>query len=340
MAALGPELIPEGEVVVVEALPTLLALAGLLFAWGCVKLVDGFVRALFGTAEGAVGWIPFAGKVLKAPIHKIEQKLTNYLGRAAQGLDHYIGSSFHKLGRIVRHIGRELEGLAHDTWMVAKFLAQHPTWSELRHFAKALTHPLRVFQHLERRLMHLFDVRVQAIARSVAQGVYPRLRAEERTIERVLEPEFARLRERTRTLENEYAKLRKWTRAHARAVATAVFIGAVEIALRKLGGGWIRCKNWRRIGKHVCGLPVALIEDLLALTLDALILRDLCQMVGVIQGLARRVAPEINALVLEVEGFICGGKQSAPSGIVASDWQRVAALPSGIVASDLRGVTD
>src|SRR6266516_3064603 len=56
---------------------------------------DGNVAELFGTITGAVGWIPYAGKVLKAPVHRIEQKVTHALGTAEEAFDRRIGTSFH-----------------------------------------------------------------------------------------------------------------------------------------------------------------------------------------------------------------------------------------------------
>jgi len=252
---------------IVEALPWLLALAGLLFAVGCIKLVDGFVRALFGTISGAVGWIPWAGKVVKAPIHKIEQKVTNFLGRAEEGLDSYIGVCFHNLAHIARTLVHEIERGAHLSWEIAKFLAAHPTAGEVKALIHALTHPIATFQHIEHRLIEEERNRLHAIEQSVAHGVYPRIRAGEHAVEDVLAPDIAALRHRTRAIEHRLDRLWKWVRAHEKIVVTAAFTGAVAVALSRLGGRWIRCKNWRRIGKHVCGLPTSLIEDLLALTL-------------------------------------------------------------------------
>ena len=57
------EAIPPAGPVVLPALAALFVLCALVFAIGCIKFADAFVRALFGTISGAVGWIPFAGKV-------------------------------------------------------------------------------------------------------------------------------------------------------------------------------------------------------------------------------------------------------------------------------------
>ena len=90
----------------------------------------------------------------------------------------------------------------------------------------------------------------------------------------VLEPSIAGLRARTKALEHGAVRTFDWIRAHPGTLAATAFAGAVAAALTKLGGGWIRCKNWRSIGKHVCGLPNALIEALLGLGLAFAVVID------------------------------------------------------------------
>lgn len=274
MTALGPELIPEAEVVVAEALPTLGMLAALLFILGCIHVIDGFVRALFGTLEGAVGWIPFAGKVIRAPIHRIEQKVTNTLGSAERYFDAKMGASFHKLARIGAKLGHEFAALGQQIWTITKFLAMHPTWRELRHFATALLHPLRTAQHVQRYLLRGVRAQVAALRHMVIHGVFPRIGALERELDHVLEHDVAALRARTKAIEHDLAKVFKWIRTHPEALATAAFTGAVAVALRRLGLGWLRCRNVRRLGKAACGLPVGLIEDVLGLALAFLVVVD------------------------------------------------------------------
>jgi len=160
------------------------------------------------------------------------------------------------------------------SWEIAKFLAAHPTAGEVKALIHALMHPIATFQRIEHRLIEEERKRMRAIEQSVAQGVYPRIRAGEHAIEDVLAPDIAALRERARAIEHRLDRLWKWVRAHEKIVVTAAFTGAVAVALSRLGGRWIRCKNWRRIGNHVCGLPTNLIEDLLALALGFELLVD------------------------------------------------------------------
>lgn len=259
---------------VVEALPWLLALAGLLVALGLIKFVVAFIDFVIWMIRKTVGHIPFAGGAIEGLAKRGAQKLSNALGIAEQAVDHYIGLCFHNLAHLARMTWHALEDTARLSWEIAKFLSQHPTLAEVKALAKALTHPLRTWQHIERRLIAEERARMRAIEQSVAHGVYPRIRAGEHAIEDVLAPDIAALRHRTRAIEHRLDRLWHWVRAHEKIVVTAAFTGAVAVALSRLGGRWIRCKNWRRIGKHVCGLPTGLIEDLLGLALAFGVLID------------------------------------------------------------------
>lgn len=266
--AAAPELIPEA-VTIAEALPALGQLAAVLFVLGCIYVVHGFVLALFGTVRRTVGWIPWFGHVIEAPIHTIEQKVTNTLGSAEHALDDRIGTCLHKLAVLAATLARELEGLALGIWHLAVRLDHYLTFRNFLRLLKVFLHPIRAAQEVERALLRGTRARLHALEHSVAQGVYPRLRAEERTIERVLEPEIAALRERAKAIEDRAIRLRAWVRAHERLVVSAAFVGAVAFALRRLGLGWLRCRNVKKVGRALCGFPAGLLEDLFAIGLAA-----------------------------------------------------------------------
>jgi hypothetical protein len=64
----------------------------------------------------------------------------------------------------------------------------------------------------------------------------------------------AKLRERTTSLENGAVKTFEWIRTHALSGTTAVFAGAVAVALARLGFGFLRCRSWQRVGRRLtCG---------------------------------------------------------------------------------------
>src|SRR5438045_1130899 len=103
MHALIAQEIPLPGPVFVPALAALFMLAACIVAIGMVKLVDAISRSFFGTLGGAVGWIPFAGRVVKHSLHRIEQKISHGLGHAERQLDAVVATSWHHLARLVHY---------------------------------------------------------------------------------------------------------------------------------------------------------------------------------------------------------------------------------------------
>jgi hypothetical protein len=69
---------------------------------------------------------------------------------------------------------------------------------------------------------------------------------------------------------------------------------------------------------------------LLALTVETLTLRDLCQIMGVIEAAGAKFERPLIALVNEIEGFVCGGDQALPSATTAGDGRRVMLRATGL----------
>jgi hypothetical protein len=74
-----------------------------------------------------------------------------------------------------------------------------------------------------------------------------------------------------RSLEDGAVKTFEWIRAHPLSSVTAVFTGAVAIALARLGFGFLRCRNWQNLGKRLtCGMGKWLLDALEAIATFAL----------------------------------------------------------------------
>lgn len=322
--------VPE-RVVIRDALPQLGILAALLFIVGCIYVIDGFVRALFSTITGTVGWIPYAGKVLAAPVHKIEQKVTHALGRAERAIDKRVGASFHKLALIARQIVREIAMTALMGVVIAGAIGRLVPWKDMIEYLRRRFDPL-----YKRDRAH--DARLAkqgkqgAATRDLVTGkVIPRVKVSEA---RAATLERTRVRTRTRAKDRAQdaaiARLWRWGLRHRTAFTTKAFVGASAWALAKLGVSWIRCSNVKKAGRRLCRAPSDLIDLLFGVGVITFILSDVCAVMSAIREVAIRFEPYLTELLLEIEGHICGGREGAPSGIVASDWRRVDELASGL----------
>jgi hypothetical protein len=273
LAAAEPELIPV-EIGLAEALAVLGKLAAVVFVLGCIYVVHGFVIALFGFADRAVGWIPWFGHVATAPLHKIEQKVIHELAKAEQSIDSYVGHSWHQLARLVRKVAVEFYGLAGELLHIVAFLDRLWGPATILRVLRAALHPIRALQHVEHAALVRLHGAEAWLRRMVVEGVLPRIGRIEHELDHVLEHDIATLRARTRTLEQEALREFRWLRSKPWLIVSAAFVGAVAIALRRLGLGWLRCNNVRKTGRFLCGLPVNLLEDILGLALGFLVVID------------------------------------------------------------------
>src|ERR1043166_1528218 len=97
--------------------------------------------------------------------------------------------------------------------------------------------------------------------------------------------------------------------------------GAAAFVVRafgRLGLNYLRCQNMKDFGNELCPSPPgsgrglgrfwrnfgSLLGDLAALTFVPFLLTEACAIVSQIEKLAIAVQPEIDALVLSIEGFV------------------------------------
>lgn len=265
---------PVGGPLWIPALQSLMILAALFVLLGIIKAVDAITRAFFAKVEGTIGWIPYADKVLGKPIHSIEKKITHTLGRAEQKIDEAIALSWHNMARVVHFIGKEIAGAAETAWHLAQQAKAFVRHREVTHEIKAAVTPVKARAAGAERTGELARKEAKAVHNTVAHGVYPRIKAAEHERAHVLNPGIESAREAARTAEDAAIASYKYLTKHRRSVIAGVFTGAVAWALTRVGGGWIRCNNWRKIGKHVCRMPWKWIDELLTLSLALLVRVD------------------------------------------------------------------
>jgi hypothetical protein len=266
--AAGPIVVTAGRVVLRGLLFPFAVLAGYFVAWGMVFCMDAIVRAFFGTVTGAVGWIPFAGRVISSPLHAIEKKLTSFLGGLEAHFEHQMATRWHTLAQLVRQYAADtvatataIATLAHKIAYVygeaasGKLGARFQKWvlgelSKLHGITKLVVRTTKVIEHSD----------VGPIAAGAASRVKPVARA----LEHVIELDLPRLRSRDRYLTDQVGRLWRWTRTHGREAASGVALGALVFALGRLGIGWARCSNVRKLGRGACGMNPDLLDSLLA----------------------------------------------------------------------------
>jgi hypothetical protein len=313
--AAAPELAPfAGRVVLRQVIWPFTALCAFLFAWGLLSALDAFTRACFGTAEGAVGWIPYLGRVVSSGIHGIEHKITSILGRWVSYFEVQAGIRWHGLARVVSQLAADVEAAALMDWTIVQRLSHFLTRAQVHLLLKGLHAIGKVVTEQTTVIEHKI-VRVEKIVGTKANSVVAhRVGALAGELEHVIEWDIPRLRARDHAIAERLDRAWHWIRSHPLALPTTLAAGAVAVALGRLGAGWIRCRNWNRIGRHVCRLPLGLIEDILAASVVGFAVADLCDFAALAETIAEQFVPELMALV-DVENALlgCHGATAAPA---------------------------
>lgn len=240
---------------VVEMLPPLLILSGLLFALGCATLIRYFAHSILSALAGIFSFLPFVGSITEAAIRSLEQWIVHGLGQGIAKIEGSIGHQWHNLSRIAHFWWNVTVRMAHATWEIAKSLERFALTHDLHH----LLHDLRKLIHSLRATattaLHRVIRLEHTVTRTVAQGVYPRLRAVEHKVERTLPREIKSARALAREAEDGVARLWDWTRSLADNPAIAAAVATAIAALGLVGLDLIRCRESRNIyNKRGCNV--------------------------------------------------------------------------------------
>jgi hypothetical protein len=187
---------------------------------------------------------------------------------------------------------------------LAAALVLLPSQSLVRYLIRVATAPIRTAEHELEHLLSGLRRRVLGLGHFVRHNVWARIGALAAAIAGIAH-ELPHLRARDRAIEREIAKLRDWVRHRKITLTTGAFLGAFAWALTKLGVGWIRCANWKRIGREVCRMPSSRITELLGLLTGVFVLaniRTLAQFAEAIEEDAAKGVAELVGVVVGESG--------------------------------------
>lgn len=297
-----------------EAVPELGVLTLAIVALGLILLAEALVRGLFGTVNGAVGWIPWVGKVISAPIQTIEQKVISGLGAAEAKVDNAIGQAWHKLADTIVTLAELLVALPILLYQVAKLLGQLVI-SDVTH-GEATKAARSAAADALAQARHGID-RVRSTTDELGRGidaVAGRVGALEHETADVLSPALDTVRGQVGRLEGEAVRTWDEVVANGELLGLAAFTGAVAVALEELGSGWIRCEANQHVGRKLCGIGPGLIKALLEGALGALTIGELCNLSKLLVKVAQS-GPIQSALTVVTTGmtdlFRCQGVSRA-----------------------------
>lgn len=281
--------------------------------WILCLLAYYIAKAFFTSASGAVSWLPGVGGWLKGKVENVGQHVTNVIGGVVLNLQARMAASWHRAAREVEWIGREIASHAALIERIANDLVT-ANFADLIHLevqgARKLLH------YLERQIVgigHDVTIRVKNVERGIGADVLPRIRSLDRRLTRDLVKERARARAAERQAERAISNLWEWTRTHPWTIVTDAFVGAVAIALTRLGLSWIRCPSLGRLGRRFGCAPWQLLEEFLAASFTALAVADLCTFANLAMDTAVLMRPALLALVDVEDALVgCHGASGAP----------------------------
>jgi hypothetical protein len=289
--------VPVERRVLREGVPALAKLTMWLWAWGLMMLLTLFCRAVFGTVEGVVGWVPFAGRLVKSPIHRIEQKVSHIIGGAVRPIDKHIATHWHSLAQIVRSIPSQLVDDAGLIFGLAAALVLLPSVALVKLLIRLTVKPLIVNIHSLMHLLRHLRAETRVIEHTITTRVLPQVKVIEHDVSHVITHDLPYAGARAGAAEDLALSTYKWLARHKGVFLTGVFTGASAWALSRLGGGWIRCSNWRKVGKAVCGMNRSRLDGLLGLLTAIFVLANIRTVAEYAEAITEEVARDVARLV-------------------------------------------
>lgn len=284
-----------------------------ILAYGMVKFSSVFVQAVHFIMAHTIGEIPLVGSLVEDITAPVFRAVERGLADVALGVQGSIGFYWHALATLSGWLAREVRSHAHLLLLLAESTLP-ATWGVLawQEFGRlrALLHLLgRGIDRVDGRIGHLIDT----LGERIDARVLPRIRAIDHTLDHTVFPDIAGLRARTRHILDELGRLGERLRRLERLLGTAAFAEAVALALATLGVSWIRCRNWKRLGRSVCGLPSDLLGMLLGDAIIALAATDLCDLEYAVIVAAEQFEPVLYAFVDVEEALVgCHGNTRPP----------------------------
>lgn len=310
------------------------ALAGVALGALLVAFVAyGYAGMQHGQSKGFLNWIVGqAEDTVKAAIWLTEQlvPLTSFLA-------HELGNAFNVtyaaaarwIGGVENYISMKGAALANfasavnswATWLVTK---------EIPHLIRALpnsvTHLVHTVTtrvvHVEKTIVKLPGLTKAQVRAAVAVAIpgiiandlpyFQWLKDHLKALERVLSGAAGAVIGSSIPSVRDLIGIRKRIGKIERALTHSAAAGLVAVAIATLGVSWIRCTNWKRLGRGFCNLPASAISHLLGLITDIFVLADVCRVVELLEDALKTIEPELAAFIGEVGGALCHGDFEAP----------------------------
>ena len=271
---------------------------------GLLALAIGVSNYYYGTghSSGILGFLQkitrlsVGGQLFAAATRIFTKALTSFMGKAFAATDAPVGATFHYLASTVRKLTGTITAFSAFAITVAQAVSGQIDWAQVSRALRGLRLQIKAEAHTARVALQRTIAQEKAAVRSVAQGVYPRLRAIEHEIARPIQHEIKSARELAREAERSAAHAWRWIHAHRYLPHARTWAEAVAVGLAALGLNWIRCNEAQNLyNKRGCGLFNDL-DALLGLLATVLVVENFDTVVREMQGLEGDIATGLRDL--------------------------------------------
>lgn len=235
-----------------------------LVLWGIVSIVRNIVEAILGVIAHALRHVPLIGNLAESAVEGAERSITNALKKAGRPLEKRMAGYWHQLAKLVEWVGDEILRGASLIATIATLVAGLATIEALRHEIARLRRQVGAVHGTTQVITKTVTKVLPAKVTTVTRVVGARTAALAGELGHVIEWDIPRLRARDRELARQIGAAAKWIRAHGRTIGETAAVGAVAVALSRLGASWVRCRNWNRYGRAMCATDSALADALAA----------------------------------------------------------------------------
>lgn len=270
------------------------------------------VQAIEIIVKKMLGPFGFVGDVLGGAFGSVASAITTALDAVIHDLEHFVGWSLHVQAQLIRWLADYLAYGASVVLHLGQHVSGKAGLSDLTLLHKWILRQIKAVAHAGSVALHETVVINKKGDALITRNVLPRLKALEHETARVLEPELDGLRHADRTLTRDLTALERYVRAHPWTAVTDAFVGAVAIAIGRLGLDWIRCASAKSIfGRRGCGLWSG-IDDLLSLLIDAALITNICAVIGPLESVFNSIAAPLIGTLAAVGAGQCEGTAGPP----------------------------
>lgn len=279
-------------------------------------------------AGGQFGWLSGFLAITIGPIGWVAEQVVGL----TKWLTHAIGSHFEQvegtavawitaLTGVSDYTWKSLAGIAYDLHDFSRWLVLKEIPALVKALPNAVTHVVHAITtrivHVERTIVKLPGLTKAQIRAAVAVAIpgiiahdlpyFDWLKKHLKSLERILAGAAGAAIGSVLGLPKDLIGIRKRIGKLEKTLAGTAVAGAVALALARLGVSWIRCNNWKRLGRGVCGLPSNVISDILGLITDVFILADICEVIKLTDDAFGVIEGPLASFVGNVGGALCHG---------------------------------